>query len=324
MVKSGQLEATSGISRLMWGMGVYNQHTMGTVSLASSTYELPSVIAGIAADHPQELWNRERHTTQAGPRRIWEARGPEINKVTYKTPDYMLSSAQDYRPGKEGDREHIWQATLGPDALVFVNHPANMSESDARGPNFWRGNRVLPRVAQWKDTLIAVHRLPEDDWMNFTHAYLPVYAFDEYVIRDGWAFARKGEGYVALTAAQGIELIRKGPSAYRELRSYGRENTWLCVMGRQALDGTFADFQQAVLALGVDWTGSAVRLDTLRDETLSFGWKEPLRIDDEVQPITGFKHYDNPYCMTKLMRGRRAQMDIRYRDRVLRLGIGGR
>jgi len=67
--------------------------------------------------------------------------------------------------------------------------------------------------------VIAVHQLPDDDWLGFTHAYFPAWAFDEYALRDGWAFARKGEGYLALTAAHGLEFITRGGNAYRELRS---------------------------------------------------------------------------------------------------------
>ncbi|MBL7200967.1 MAG: hypothetical protein ISS56_12540, partial [Anaerolineae bacterium] len=109
MILGGQLEATSGISRLMWGMGVWNHHIRGTVSLACSDYELSPLIAAIAVDLPDELWNREQH--------------PGVNKVTYRTPDYMLCSAQDYHPGEKGCQQHIWQATLGPDAVAFVTHP---------------------------------------------------------------------------------------------------------------------------------------------------------------------------------------------------------
>ena len=36
----------------------------------------------------------------------------QVNITTYRTPDYMLSCAQDYRPGYGGDQQHIWQATL--------------------------------------------------------------------------------------------------------------------------------------------------------------------------------------------------------------------
>jgi len=228
----------------------------------------------------------------------------------------MLCSAQDYYPGERGSQEHIWQATLGPEAVVFVTHPPCMSEKEGIQPNFWHGSLVLPRVAQWKDVLIAVHRLPENDWLGFTHAYFPVYAFDEHVLRDGWAFARKGEGYLALTASQGLELVRRGPGAYRELRSYGRDNVWLCHMGRAAQDGDFGQFQEKVLALGVAFEGSSVRCDTLRGQSLAFGWEGPLLVDGHEQPTAGSKHYENPYCVADWPA---SQMEIRFGDQALRL-----
>ena len=50
MIKSAQLDATSGITRMMWGMGVFNPHIAATVSLACSSYEFPLHIADIAID----------------------------------------------------------------------------------------------------------------------------------------------------------------------------------------------------------------------------------------------------------------------------------
>ncbi len=224
-IKGGRLESTSGMSRLLWGMGVFNQHILGVVSLACAhSYELPPIIRDIATDAPEALWSRERH---AGELEQWcdVATGAwEINKVTYKTPDYMLCSAQDYQPGQSGYQQHIWQATMGPDAVVFVTQPPCVSEENSHRPGFWHGNVVLPRVAQWKDALVAVHNMPDNDWLGFTHAYFPIFAFDEHAIRDGWAFARKGDGYLAITAAQGLELITQGDNAYRELRSHGTQN----------------------------------------------------------------------------------------------------
>lgn len=287
-VKGGLLEPTSGIARLMWGTGIFNHHIAGTVSLACmERYELPSLISEIAVSKPEELWSRERHAVNA--ERV-------VNKVTYKTPDTMLCSAQDYYPGEQGRLEHIWQATLGAAATVFVTHPACTSEDDARQPNFWAGNAILPRVAQWKDMLIAVYHLPEDDWMGFTHAYFPTYAFDEYALRDGWAFARKGEGYLALTAAGGFSLTRHGYYAFRELRSYGGNNIWLCHMGRVTLDGDFSAFQDKVLALPVAFDDGSVHCTTLRDEALSFGWRDPFTRDGQEQPLSGFEHYESPFA----------------------------
>lgn len=319
LIKGARLEATSGVGRLLWGMGVFNQHIMGTVSLACAEgYELPPIIGEIAADQPDELWSRERH---AGVLQEWcdrETGSWEVNKVTYKTPDYMLCSAQDYRPGQPGVQQHIWQATMGPDAVVFVTHPACSSEDNSHRPNFWHGGATLPRVAQWKDVLIAVHKLPDDDWMGFTHAYFPLYAFDEHALRDGWAFARKGSGYLALTAAQGLTLVTQGDNAYRELRSYGRRNVWLCQMGRAARDGSFEQFQQAVLALDLQLDDLTARYTSLRGDRLAFGWEGPLLLNGQEQPLAGFKHYESPYCTAELGAG---QMEIAFGDQLLRLNF---
>jgi hypothetical protein len=323
MLKSAQLEATSGITRMMWGTGALNPHILGTVSLACSRYEFPLLIGDIANDTSGEVWSRERHMVDPEQSTAGGLAG-EVNKVTYKTPDYMLCSAQDYRPGESGADEHIWQATLGPDALVFVNHPACMSEAEAHHPGFWLGNRSLPRLAQWKEVLVAVYRLPEDDWMGFTHAYFPIYMFSEHEIKadkpDGraWAFARKENGYLALTASQGFELVKRGPDGYRELRSYGQNNVWLCQMGRSETDGSFEEFKKEVLAMDLEWQELAVRCKTLRGEHLSFGWEGPLLVNGKEQSLHGFKHYDSPYAVADLPA---SQMDISLKDTVMRLNF---
>ncbi|MEA3345144.1 MAG: hypothetical protein U9Q78_02685, partial [Chloroflexota bacterium] len=99
-IKSARLEATSPVSRLMFGLGAFNTHLMGAVSLAcAKRYVLPAVVERIAWDQPEEMWNREHQGGESG-----------VDKVTYRTPDYMLSSAQDYHPGERGYQQHIWQA----------------------------------------------------------------------------------------------------------------------------------------------------------------------------------------------------------------------
>ena len=326
-VLSARLEPTSGISRLMWGMGNFNENVIGTVSLACCRkYKLPDVIRKIAKDPAVAFWSQERHGLPARPARpipglereqervsTWEW---EVNKVTYKTKDFMLCSAQDYDPGKKGHQEHIWQATLGPDAVVFVNHPACTSEDDAHRPNLWAGNGVLPRVAQWGDVLIAIYQLPEDDWLGFTHAYFPAAAFDEYIINGKWAFARKGRGYLALTAAQGLEFVTHGQTAFRELRSYGHENIWLCHMGQELLDGAFEDFQRKMLAVELTFEDLSMRVKSLRSDLLAFGWEGPLLVNGQGQSLSGFRHFENPYCVVDLPV---TQMDIIYQGSGVRL-----
>ncbi len=314
-VRSELLNELSGITRLMWGTGVFNIHVAGAVSFALlENYELPPLIADIAAGQFEEIWNLEQQDLGPHP----------VNLATYRTPGYVLSAAQDYRPGEVGSREHIWQAALGPQAVVFVNQPRNVSFSDVRLANFWRGNAVLPRVGQWKDTLIALYRLPDDDdttdlSMDLTHAYFPSTEFDEYILRGKTAFGRKGSSYIALTAAQGLEIVKSGKTAFRELRSYGKQNIWICQMGRESTDGNFYQFQEKVLALDVQVNGLSISCQTLRGDRLQFSWSEPLTRNGEIIPLAGYKHFDTPFAATDLPCH---QMEIKTNDYLLRLDFG--
>ncbi len=315
----GYLERTSGIAKLVFGMGVLNVHIDAPVSMAlMEHYQLPVMLQTIATDLPEVLVSRERHTAV-------EAAAPvDVSTITYKTPDYMICAAQDtfalrdatHDARESGDPTHLWQATLGPGATVFVNHPVCASLDDAHPQNFWCGNGALPRVVQWEDALVALYELPEDDWMGFTHAYFPVHAFDEYVLRDEWAFARKDDGYLAITASQGLTLMQTGETAYRELRSAGRQNVWRCQMGRAATDGDFAAFQAQVLALPVVFEESGVRWTTLRGAALSLDPTGSCLVDGEPISFELDTHIDNAYCVTEFPAG---LIDIRYDDVVMRL-----
>ncbi|MBI4928918.1 MAG: hypothetical protein HY835_14220, partial [Anaerolineae bacterium] len=172
-VVSGQLAQTAGISRLMWGMGVFNAHTAAVVSLAMMRdYDLPEVMGEVAAGLSDDFTGREQQSLH----------GQACNKVIYRSPEYMLASAQDYKAGQLGEREHLWQATLGPDCVVFVNQPRNSGNEAERPANYWRGNARLPRIAQWKDTLVALYDVVEGEGMNFTHAFFPTYDMDETLV----------------------------------------------------------------------------------------------------------------------------------------------
>lgn len=308
-VKSAQMDPTSPLNRLLFGMGVYNPHIAGPVSLACSAYEFPSFFARMAAHPPAELLHKERQISPGG---------QEANVVVYRTPDGLLSSVQDYRPGQPGNAEHVWQATLGADAIIYTNHPAGMGEQEGREPGFWLGNGVLPRLAQWNENLVAIYNLPEKDWLGFTHAYFPTYAFDEYVFARGWAFARLGEGFVGLTCSQGFELVKQGPGAMRELRSPGRQNVWLCILGRKAVHRGFRRFQKDCMAIKPAWRELGVAFQSLRGEMIDFGWEDPLMVNGVAQPLAGFLHLENPYCSVA---PGAAQMDIQFEDILLRLNF---
>lgn len=318
-ITGGLREATSGLSRLLWGTGIWNDKVLGSVSLACATdYRLPPVIEALTLDPASEIWSRERH---AGILEEWcdlEEGAWEINKVTYKTPDYMLASAQDYLPGQPGYQQHIWQATFSPSAVVFVTHPPCLQEDGAHRPNFWHGNVRLPKVAQYKDVLFALHDLGEDDWLNFTHAYFPTHAFDSYYMQEGWAFAMIGEAYLALRASTGARIVLHGSNARRELRAAGPRTVWTLQLGRKELDGTFRNFRDKIRGLRLEVEDLRVQFESLRGDTFEFGWAEPFLRNGVEVPLSGFPHYDSPYTQTDLEAD---SMDIQFQDLLLRLHL---
>lgn len=155
----------------------------------------------------------------------------QVDLYTFRTPDYMLSCAQDYRPGLTGFQQHIWQATLGERAVVFTNHPGTEAE-DTR-PGYWHGNGILPRAAAYRNVAVCLYRFDADPDVSpadynfgertypipirsfddpdrsppdydsegpvpYTHAYFPRFSFDEWTEAGDWVFGRRDGGYVAL------------------------------------------------------------------------------------------------------------------------------
>lgn len=224
----------------------------------------------------------------------------EVNVYTYRTPDYLLSTAQDYRKGYGGDQQHIWQATLGPEAVCFTTHPAKL---DGPAPSYWTGSGLLPRAAQVENVVIAVYKIEKIPALYvpirhfFTHAWLPRDKFDEVVERDGWIFARLGEGYLGLRSQQPYRWQeQRGEDQGREVIADGAENIWVCELGRRAVDGGFGDFIAGVAGAALEFDGLNVRYASPSQGLLEFGWEGDLRKDGRTIPLNDYPRYDNPYA----------------------------
>jgi len=233
----------------------------------------------------------------------------EVNKVTYSTPDYMLSTAQDYRPGEKGYQQHIWQATLSPYAVTFVTNPGSLREDNSHRPSYWAGNSRLPRNAQHRNLLISLYDIDEHKGLleprhfSFTHAYFPRWAFDEVTevgVEEGggWIFGKKDEGYMALYSHLPYEWQEEGPDADQEVIALGNQNVWICFMGNKEEDGSFEEFVEEVSDAPLDVDGLEVAFEAPGLGTATFGWEEPLKVDGEEIPLEEYPRWDNPYSST--------------------------
>ena len=164
------------------------------------------------------------------------------NTYTYKTKDYMLSTAQRHHAGEFGDQQHIWQATLSGGVTVFTTHPgAAFFADNARNfsPSYWVGNGIQPDAAQHKNVCLCLYKLDarkglmEMERQIYTHAYFPKAKFDQVRrVHDQLYIARKDRGYIALFALHPLEE-KDGD----ELVQRGVETGWAAVMGGEEYAG---------------------------------------------------------------------------------------
>lgn len=234
---------------------------------------------------------------------------PDI--YTYKTPDYMLSTAQDHRKGFGGDQHHIWQATLAPEAVCFTTHPGRL-EGDT--PGYWEGSGVLPRSVQIKNLNITIYKIQKmfpgiyvPIRHFYTHAWLPKDRFDEVLEKEGWMFARKDEGYLALYSQhpylwnqpdlniEGCTIRKYEEDFHREMIVPGSQNIWLCQLGRQAEDGSFEEFVETMLASKLETNGLEIEFDSPGNGMVKVGWDGPLTLNGEQVALEHYPRYDNPY-----------------------------
>jgi hypothetical protein len=304
----GLLAPVAALGRVLWGEGICNLHVWGLIGLADSGYELPGPLAKVATERSQDQWLHERHRDPDG---AWQ-----IERSTYRTLAFALTSVADGTTPALRNRRRRWQATLSPEAVVFVNHPAHLGDEQDDLPNFWMGDASPPRLAHWRDTLVALYRLPAADWLGFTHAYFPLYAFDETLIRDNWVLGRRGNGLIALTASVPITVVSTGPGAHRDVRAVGREVAWLCQLGSTQEQKSITEFLEQLQARTKRLAIEAVDFTSPHGERIEFGWEQALFVNGLRREAASDRHYDTPYCVVEFPA---ELMNIQVGNQVLQL-----
>ena len=237
---------------------------------------------------------------------------PEVNIYTYRTPDYMLSTAQDWRKGYGGDQQSIWQATLGMDAVTFTTHPAN-DNLDGPTPRYWVGYGTMPRSIQVKNVVISLYDVDTTTFIYvtdqplFTHAFLPKGKFDDVSKEDDWFFARKGDGYLALWSSDpGADWVENTDPDQSELGDYeiianGEKTIWICELGRAADYADFDAFKAAIAAAPLNANAGMLSVEYVSPSQgrLMMGWEGPIIQDGEALSVEDFPRYDNPYSSSE-------------------------
>ena len=225
------------------------------------------------------------------------------NTYTYKTPDYMLASAQAYHPGSFGDQQHLWNATLSRRVSVFTTHPARpLSEQGvlSGSPGYWVGSGRFPHVVQDRNVVLNIFQPPagkgymESAIQDYTHAHFPRERFDEVIIDGRHAFGRTGQTFAA--------LISKYPLHYNEgttddLIQPGLDSYWIFEAGTAGSDGDFATFMQRIKGNPVTFANS--RLTYVSDDRqFDLQYQGDFLLDGEPRQLE-YQRFDSPYAQAE-------------------------
>ena len=239
----------------------------------------------------------------------------QVDIYTYKTPHYILSNAQDFRKAKVGYQQHIWQASMGGKTLIFTNSPGSNEYNDR--PNKFAGNRFMPRSVQHKNVLLCLYKIPtESAHFFFTHLYFPRDEFDQVSEENGWIFGKRGDAFAAVFSSVPGKWQTPDPNFYRAIYGPGKEDrfksakpyeylvpkhavVYICEMGDRDTHGSFKEFK---LKFNADlFSGDVSAFNYLSPSLgkMSFGWKEPLTVNEIDIEFKNYKRYDNPFCETQ-------------------------
>ncbi|QFI69134.1 hypothetical protein [Sinorhizobium alkalisoli] len=248
-LRAGPLTELAPFAEVAFGEGWLNGGVASLPMFCCSNYAPPAHLKGFA---------------RLEPGRAIEARyaqGLDAGKlVLFKNQSAQLSTVVDHKTGRKGHQQHVIDIRLSghPMARLWVNHPGEDDPWGTQRPSYWAGSGMLPRVAQHRDLALMIFDT-QDHRNGWTHAYLGRDGLDEVLIEDKWLLVRSGAGFAALHATNGLEMMEKGATAGREIRSEGRRSGWIAAVscGDPA---DFERFRERIIATAVDFDADRLML----------------------------------------------------------------
>ena len=271
----------TGFSRILFGNGLPGHAGKGIVSLCLSDYEAPAEYRQWVEVAPgKELICQ---TTQGN--------DGYVDLYTYRTSDYMMTSAESFHPGAAGHQENPFQLTFTGAAQLWITHPGEWVLFGAARPSYWAGNGTLPQVQQVKGFASLLYDIAPDHPVDMTHLYLPLMEFDEAVTEEHWAFVRLGEAYAAVYCSQPMQWVTDGPDAGRECIASGRRSVWLVRAAQSDEFAGFDAFMQAIKAAPLSVEERSFTFGDPAYGTLHSAWGETLTVNGSAMQYSGYDRY---------------------------------
>lgn len=223
----------------------------------------------------------------------------QVNTYTYRTPDYQISGAQDYKPGFWSAQSMPWIAALDGKAVVTSVLPANPDMLGGDYGDNWIGGWT-PRVTLHRSVGVVQYKTQEVKLFGeafnteLSHAYFPGNAFDEVAEVTPWVCGRKGDGYICL----GSQYPTRWNSVNEyELTVESHENIWVVQMGRKSDCGSFQQFVAAVTQATLSFDDALVVFASPWEGVVEVGWTGPMTVEGKVVDLGPYQRMDGPGVM---------------------------
>ncbi len=206
------------------------------------------------------------------------------NTYTYRTPDYMLATAQAHHGGEFGDQQSPWVATLSNELSIFNSHPAKpLSDKGALSgsPGYWVGNGRMPYSVQDENINISIYRIPdkkgfmEKSLVDYTHAYFPTAILDEVIIDGRYAFGSYEGRYVAFIGKTELEYLEGTDD---DLIQQGKDNYWIFEISTEDSEGSFQAFRDRIMSNQLSYEGD-ILIYTSAGKTMEVEYNAGLKVN---------------------------------------------
>ena len=271
-LKGRRTTESTALNWIAWGEGYLNQSIMSTVFFCISSYEPPEKLL------EYEKWEQNRRLI------ISNVQGKEkVNLYMCKTKDYSISSALDYRKGKNGHQEHIFQLNITKDHDIqfWINHPGEKELNGAGRPSYWAGNGTVPMVEQYENNVFLMFRISEDQMVDFTHAYCPFEDFDEYIFHGNMIFLRKDTVYTGIYIKNPYKITDSGPLKNNEIVSEGLANIWFVKVMTKEEAGSFQEFTDRFCNMKITAGELYMEIIDFEHGKMSMDWENGFRVEKE-------------------------------------------
>ncbi|MDY0294795.1 MAG: hypothetical protein RBQ71_03205 [Acholeplasmataceae bacterium] len=271
------------------------------------------------------------------------------NVYTYKTEDFMMSTAQAYQVGEYADQHAVHQFNLSNSVSVFSTQPAKIPRRSGT-PTYWVGNGRQPMSVQEKNVNITIYQPPTKTGFmepmivkETTHVFFPIELFDEIdttYLHLGMIFGRVGDAMIGIRARYVLsfapfetsneegnqdDMLKRGSVGqiltddYDLIQIGAGDHYYVTEMSSLSRE-TFEQFKERMIAneLNYDEDTHQVTYETrlyLEDQTslLEVNIDSMFKMNSVIQDLA-YSRFESPYAM--------GGKTLRKQD-IIRLNYGG-